>query len=153
MNDWDTVVPCLLLTSAMKGVDMAKSNAKTKKQSKGPIRYGVVGLGHIAQVAVLPAFKQAKKNSVLSALVTDDAKKATKLSKKYGVSAVYNYDQFDELLNSDVVDALYIALPNHLHTDYTVKALRAGIHVLCEKPLALSVADCLKMSDAAASSG
>jgi predicted dehydrogenase len=117
------------------------------------IRYGVVGLGHIAQVAVLPAFKQAKKNSVLTALVTDDKKKASALSRKYKVPQVYNYGQFDELLRSDVVDALYICLPNHLHTDFTVRALQAGIHVLCEKPLALSEADCLRIADTAESTG
>lgn len=129
---------------------MAKSNKKTNGSL---VRYGVVGLGHIAQVAVLPAFKQAKKNSVLTALVTEDEKKARKLSKQYKIPSVYSYEQFDELLTSDVVDALYICLPNHLHKDYAVRALNAGIHVLCEKPLALSPADCLQMSKAAASSG
>lgn len=121
----------------------------TKKQ----IRYGVVGLGHIAQVAVLPAFKNAKKNSVLTALVTDDPKKAQKISKQYKVPEVYSYDEFDALLTSNVVDALYICLPNHMHKEYTIRALNAGIHVLCEKPLALSSQDCLEMARAAASTG
>lgn len=123
-------------------------------QSKNAqIRYGVVGLGHIAQVAVLPAFKAAKKNSVLTALVTGDTKKARKLSSKYDVAAVYDYSQFDELLASDTVDVLYIALPNQMHREYTVRALNAGLHVLCEKPLALSEEDCLAMADAAKKSG
>jgi predicted dehydrogenase len=117
------------------------------------IRYGVVGLGHIAQVAVLPAFAQAKKNSQLTALVTHDPKKARKLSSKYRVPAVYDYEHYEDLLNADVADALYICLPNHLHTDFAVRALRKGIHVLCEKPLALSETDCRAIADAAASSG
>ncbi len=117
------------------------------------IRYGVVGLGHIAQVAVLPAFAKAKKNSVLTALVTDDPKKATKISKKYKVPAVYSYEQYDELLRSDVVDALYICLPNNMHTEFTVRALNAGVHVLCEKPLALSVRDCREIAGASEASG
>lgn len=121
--------------------------------SRKLIRYGVVGLGHIAQVAVLPAFKNAKKNSVLTALVTDDPRKAQKISKKYKVPTVYSYDEFDALLTSDVVDALYICLPNHLHKEYAVRALNAGVHVLCEKPLALSAEDCLEMARAAASTG
>jgi predicted dehydrogenase len=117
------------------------------------IRYGVVGLGHIAQVAVLPAFKGAKKNSVLTALVTDDPKKGSVLSRKYKVPSVYNYEQFDELLRSDVVDALYICLPNNMHNEFAVRALNAGIHVLCEKPLALTEDDCMRINQAAEASG
>ena len=113
------------------------------------VRYGVVGLGHIAQVAVLPAFKSAKKNSVLAALVTDDPVKAKKLAKKYKVENVYSYDQYDELLTTGVVDALYICLPNHMHTEYTLRALEAGIHVLCEKPLAPTAEECRKIDQAA----
>lgn len=120
--------------------------AKSKNRQ---VRYAVVGLGHIAQVAVLPAFKAARKNSRLAALVTGDAKKARQLSRKYGVPDVYDYAQFDELLSSDIVDALYIALPNHMHREFTVRGLDAGLHVLCEKPLALTEDDCLAMSEAA----
>jgi len=129
------------------------ANLSRRKSKNTAIRYGVVGLGHIAQVAVLPAFKPAKKNSLLTALVTEDAKKARKLSQQYKVARVYTYEQFDELLTSDVVDALYICLPNHLHRDYATRALKAGVHVLCEKPLALSERDCLQMADAAAATG
>ena len=121
------------------------------KQSR--IRYGVVGLGHIAQVAVLPAFRAASKNSELTALVTGDPKKARALSKKYKGTVVYGYDQFEELIVSDAVDALYIALPNHMHLDFAERALRRGLHVLCEKPLALTVEDCRRMQEAAEFSG
>ncbi len=106
------------------------------------IRYGVMGLGHIAQVAVLPAFSKAKRNSELAAILTGDPRKAKVLAKKYKVPLVYDYEGFDELLESKAIDALYIALPNQLHREYAERALRAGLHVLCEKPLALSVMDC-----------
>ncbi len=122
-------------------------------KQKKIVRYGVVGLGHIAQVAVLPAFKRARENSQLTALVTDDPKKAGKLSRKYDVPAVYSYKQFGELLQADIVDALYICLPNHLHKDFATRALRAGVHVLCEKPLAISQADCLQIANAAEKTG
>jgi predicted dehydrogenase len=116
------------------------------------IRYAVVGLGHIAQVAMLPAFGNARRNSVLSALVSSDSSKRTQLSEKYGIENTYSYDQYDECLKSGI-DAVYIALPNHLHCDYAVRAARAGVHVLCEKPLALTEEDCGRMGAAAREAG
>jgi predicted dehydrogenase len=113
-----------------------------------PVRYAVVGLGHIAQVAVLPAFAHAE-NSLLAALVSDDAEKLEKLGRKYRVKHRFSYDQFDECLSSGAVDAVYIALPNHLHREYSVRAAEAGVHVLCEKPMAVTEEDCLVMIRAA----
>ena len=108
------------------------------------IRYAVVGLGHIAQVAVLPAFAHAE-NSELAALVSDDPEKLEKLGRKYKVKARFSYDQFDECLGSGAIDAVYITLPNHLHRDYSERAMRAGVHVLCEKPMAVTEEDCHSM--------
>jgi glucose-fructose oxidoreductase len=104
------------------------------------VRYAVVGLGHIAQVAVLPGFAHAR-NSQLVALVSGEPKKLKKLGKKYGVSLTYSYEQYDECLRSGAIDAVYIALPNDMHREYAIRAAKAGIHVLCEKPLAVSVRD------------
>jgi predicted dehydrogenase len=119
---------------------------RSKKPNPSPkkVRYAVVGLGHIAQVAVLPAFAHAE-NSELVALVSDDAEKLDKLGRKYRVKARFSYDQYDDCLRTGVVDAVYIALPNHLHREYTERAARAGVHVLCEKPLAVTEEDCLSM--------
>ncbi len=116
------------------------------------IRYAVVGLGHIAQVAVLPAFAHAE-NSELAALVSDDPEKLEKLGRKYKVKARFSYDEYDQCLRSGVVDAVYIALPNHLHREYTERAARAGVHILCEKPLAVTEEDCLAMIRAAEGNG
>src|SRR5688572_10177297 len=102
-------------------------------------RYAVVGLGYISQVAVLPAFAHARENSELTALVSDDPEKLEVLSRKYGVRITATYAQSDELLDSGDVDAVYIALPNSMHCDFTVRAARAGVHLLCEKPMAISV--------------
>jgi len=104
------------------------------------VRYAVVGLGHIAQVAVLPAFAHAARNSELAALVSDDKTKLRKLGGRYGVAARYSYDDFEECLESGI-DAVYIALPNHLHREYTERAAKKGVHVLCEKPMAVTVRD------------
>jgi len=113
-----------------------------KRRSRTKVRYAVVGLGHIAQVAVLPAFAHAARNSELAALVSGDRVKRQAVGRKYGVSALYSYEEYDECLRSGDVDAVYIALPNHLHREYAVRAARAGVHVLCEKPLAVTEADC-----------
>ena len=115
------------------------------------IRYAVVGLGHIAQVAVLPAFAHARRNSALVALVSGDPAKRRALSKKYRVEQVFDYAGYDACL--DQVDAVYIALPNNLHADYTIRAAEAGVHVLCEKPMAPTVAECRRMIDACRGNG
>ncbi len=112
---------------------------------KKKIRYAVVGLGYISQAAVLPAFAHATKNSEITALVSDDPKKLKKLGLKYGVKALFSYDQYEDCLNSGEIDAVYIALPNNMHCEYTIRAARAGIHVLCEKPMAMTVEECGKM--------
>ena len=111
------------------------------------IRYAVVGLGYIAQAAVLPAFRHAR-NSKLAALVSGDSKKLKALGRKYGVDGLYSYDQYDELLRSGTIDAVYIAVPNSMHAKYTIRAADAGIHVLCEKPMAVTETECRQMIDA-----
>jgi predicted dehydrogenase len=117
-----------------------------KPGSKGrSVRYAVVGLGHIAQAAVLPAFEHAKASSQLAALVSDDQEKLTELGERYGVEHRVSYDQFDALLQSGDIDAAYIALPNHLHREYTERVAAAGVHVLCEKPMAVTEQDCRAM--------
>lgn len=112
------------------------------------IRYAVVGLGWFAQAAALPAFASAE-NSELVALVSDNPTKRTEVAKKYGIEDTYRYAQYDELLSNGTIDAVYIALPNHMHCEYTVRAAQAGIHVLCEKPMAVTVAECEQMIAAA----
>ena len=94
---------------------------------------------------MLPAFEHASANSELVALVSDDQKKLRKLGRKYGVDQLYSYTEFDECLASGCVDAVYIALPNHLHHPFALEAAQAGVHVLCEKPLAVTEEDCEEM--------
>jgi predicted dehydrogenase len=120
-----------------------------QRNGRKKIRYAVVGLGHIAQIAVLPAFKHARRNSELTALVSGDAKKLAVLSKKYRIRHAASYDQYDDLLQSGEIDAVYIALPNSLHAEYSIRAANAGIHVLCEKPMAVSAKECAAMIRAA----
>src|SRR5262245_44231498 len=131
----------------------SESDRPPTRRRARKVRYAVVGLGHIAQVAVLPAFAHARRNSVLVALVSDDAKKLAKLAKQYGVEIRRSYEEYGELLRSGEVDAVYIALPNDMHRDYSVRAAEAGVHVLCEKPLATNTDDCVAMIAAAEENG
>jgi predicted dehydrogenase len=127
----------------------SKAVQKGARRAAAPVRYAVVGQGYISQVAILPAFANARRNSQLVALVSDDPEKLQVLGRKYGVEQLYTYEQFDECLQSDGVDAVFIALPNHLHHPYTVRAARAGKHVLCEKPMAVTEDECLEMIEEA----
>ena len=113
------------------------------------IRYAVVGLGYISQIAVLPAFAHAQENSELTALVSSDPQKLRQLSRKYKVRNTYSYEQYSECLRSGEVEAVYIGLPNHMHRAYSEAAAQAGIHVLCEKPMAFDETECEAMIAAA----
>src|SRR5262245_6116354 len=96
------------------------------RRRKDPVRFAVIGLGHIAQAAVLPAFKHATRHATLAALVSDDPKKLKQLGYRYKVPLLCNYKQADDLFASGEIDAVYIALPNNLHADWTIKAADAG---------------------------
>jgi glucose-fructose oxidoreductase len=102
-------------------------------------------MGYISQVAVLPAFAHARSNSVLTALVSGDPEKLKTLSRKYDVNHTYSYERYGDLLASGEIDAVYIALPNHMHRAYAEAAAQAGIHVLCEKPMAFDETECQAM--------
>ena len=123
---------------------MARSRNRTSSRK---IRYAVIGQGAIAQMAVLPAFSHARSNSDLAALVSGDPKKLRVLGRRYKVPRLCSYDDLDELYESGAIDAVYIALPNNMHEAYTVQAAQAGLHVLCEKPMAVSTRSCRRMID------
>ena len=112
--------------------------------NKRKIRYAVVGLGHINQVAVLPAFAHTS-NSELVAIVSSDEEKLAALGDRYDLEHRIHYDDYDGFLAKGLVDAVYIGLPNHMHCEYTVRAARAGVHVLCEKPMAVTEDECVRM--------
>ncbi len=115
-----------------------------RRREQRRIRYAVVGQGYFAQAKVLPAFANAP-NSQLVALFSSDPTKLRRLRGKYGAEYALHYAEYDDFLRSGAVDAVYIALPNHLHCEYTLRAARAGAHVLCEKPMAVTVDECRRM--------
>jgi predicted dehydrogenase len=116
------------------------------------VRYAVVGAGWIAQEDFMPGVKHTG-NSTLEALVTDDPVKAKELGERYGIPHLTDYDGYDALLRSGKIDAIYLALPNSMHRDFAVRALEAGVHVLCEKPMAVTEEECLAMIAASERSG
>jgi predicted dehydrogenase len=137
------------MTASAHPLHDASFQMATLTDSQSPrrqVRYAVVGLGHIAQVAMLPAFAHARRNSRVVALVSDDAEKRRTVGRKYRVDQTYTYDEYEACLEE--VDAVYIALPNSMHAEYTIRAARAGVHVLCEKPMAVTADECQEMIDA-----
>ena len=122
----------------MKSTRSTQRKLRSSNGSSQRIRYAVVGLGHIAQAAVLPAFAHARQNSELTALISGDTVKLEKLGRRYRVQDLFTYNQYDDCLESGLVDAVYIALPNSMHCEFAVRAARAGVHVLVEKPMAVT---------------
>jgi len=118
-------------------------------QEEKPFRYCIVGLGRISMQHFMPATKMSKHCRV-TAMVTGHREKADKLMGEYNVPAknIYSYENYDSIANNPEIDAVYIALPNGMHSEYTVRAAKAGKHVLCEKPMANTVAESQAMVDA-----
>ncbi len=116
------------------------------------VRYAVVGVGDIAQEAMLPGIAHTG-NSELVALVTGDSEKARQVGAQYGIKLTWSYEGFEEMLRSGEVDAIYLATPNWRHAEFAVPALRAGIHVLVEKPLEVTTAKCREIIEAQRASG
>lgn len=116
------------------------------------VRYTVVGAGWISQEAFMPGVHGAA-NSEMVAIVTGDMEKAKKLNGFHGIAHVFSYERYDEMLASGLVDAVYIALPNSMHADYAIRAAKAGVHALVEKPLATSIDESEAMIAAAEKAG
>ena len=112
--------------------------------------WAIVGLGSLAINQILPAFAKCEKSKVV-AFVSGHPDKANKLALRYNVNPknIYNYQNYDSIKDNPEVDVIYIVLPNGMHAEYTIRGLQAGKHVLCEKPMANSSAECRQMIDAA----
>jgi len=116
----------------------------------GKIQWGVIGTANIGRRAVNPAIK-ASANGELLAVASRTAEAAADFAADGGIPR--HYGSYAALLEDPDIDAVYIPLPNSLHREWTIRAAEAGKHVLCEKPLALTAAECREMSEAAARHG
>lgn len=111
------------------------------------IGYAVVGLGSIARNSILPAFANCKR-AKLVALVSREKKKAVQLQPKSKATISYSAGEYDDCLANPEISAVYLATPPGVHEEFTVRAAKAGKHVLCEKPLAATVAQSARMVEA-----
>jgi predicted dehydrogenase len=128
------------LTLAARFIPNLNAQAPARK-----IGYAVIGLGRIAG-HFMPGTRSTT-NSTITGLVSGHRDKADRIAAEYGVPAgsIYNYDNFDEIARNPAIDAVYVALPNSMHAEYTIRAAKAGKHVLCEKPMSLNVAEAESM--------
>ena len=119
-------------------------------ETKKKLGYAIVGLGQLSLEQILPAFGQCDRSKPV-ALVSGHPDKAKKIAAAYDIDEkfIYGYDNFDEIAKNDAIDIVYIVLPNHMHAEFTIRALKAKKHVLCEKPMAATSEECRNMIAAA----
>jgi glucose-fructose oxidoreductase len=116
--------------------------------------FAFVGLGNFAVNELLPKIGKCQYCK-LAGLVSGHPDKAKTIAVKYGLDPkfIFNYDNFDSIKDNPDIDVVYVVLPNGMHAEYTVRAFAAGKHVMCEKPMANTTAECRQMIDAATAAG
>ena len=114
-----------------------------KPNNNKKLGVALVGLGSYSTYQLAPAL-QDTEHCYLAAVVTGTPEKATQWSKKYNLpkTHIFNYQNFDAIKDCKEVDIVYVVLPNSMHAEFSVRAARAGKHVICEKPMAMNVAEC-----------
>lgn len=117
--------------------------------TRPPFRWGLLGTARINR-AIIPPMRASNRHSLV-AVASRDAGRAEAYAREWSIPLALG--SYDGLLASPLIDAVYLALPNGLHAEWTIRAARAGKHVLCEKPLAISVAEVDAIADAAARAG
>lgn len=120
----------------------ACANTEKKKPSKS-LGVALVGLGTYSTYELAPSL-QNTSFCHLAGIVTGTPEKALKWKSKYSIPEdhIYTYDNFDDIAKNDAIDIVYVVLPNSMHADFCIRAAKAGKHVICEKPMAVSVAEC-----------
>ncbi len=116
-----------------------------------PLRYGVLGTGNIAGQFTRDV--AGAERSAVVAVGSRTAASAAAFGERFGIPSEHCHANYDALLADDSVEAVYVSLPNHLHREWSVRAMEAGKHVLCEKPLAMDAAEAEAMFDASRRTG
>lgn len=114
------------------------------------LRWGIIGCASIAEQCVMPAIQQSS-TGIIAAVASRDLKKSKAMAKQFKVPRAYG--SYDALLQDSDIDAVYIPLPNHLHREWTIRAIEAGKHVLCEKPMAMNTHEAVEMVEASTRAG
>lgn len=135
----------LFATQTLKG----QSGIATDRVLEKKLGVALVGLGYYSTDVLAPALQETR-NCFLAGIVTGTPAKEKSWMEKYKIPKqnVYNYTTFDQIIDNKAIDIVYIVLPNSMHAEYTIRAAKAGKHVICEKPMALSAAECQSMIDA-----
>ncbi|MGH9617671.1 MAG: Gfo/Idh/MocA family protein [Acidobacteriaceae bacterium] len=136
------LVPSSMPQTSNTGTDSTMPPSPTSRK----IGYCIVGLGRISMNEFMPGVTISNSSKIV-ALVSGHRDKAERIAAQYSVprNAIYNYENYDDIRNNPAIDAVYIALPNGMHAEYTIRAAKAAKHVLCEKPMANSVKECEQM--------
>src|SRR3984893_3186339 len=145
-----TTVCGSLVAANLSGAVLGRASAQQVPDPPGKkLGWAIVGLGNLTINQILPAFAKCEKSKAV-AFVSGHPDKAHKLALRYGVDPknIYNYQNYDSIKDNPEVDIIYIVLPNSMHAEYTVRGLQAGKHVLSEKPMATTPAECQQMIDA-----
>jgi len=126
-----------------------KSNPQAmiiKNKKSGKLGIALVGLGGYAGGQLAPALQETE-HCYLAGIVTGTPSKIPLWKEKYNIpdKNIYNYENYDSIKDNPDIDIIYIVLPNFMHAEYTIRGAQAGKHMICEKPMAITVADCDKM--------
>ncbi|WP_080239118.1 Gfo/Idh/MocA family protein [Spirosoma rigui] len=134
-----------------KGESTAESASSTTTTAGSTRKLGIalVGLGKYSEGELAPALEKTT-NCRLAGIVTGSPEKAETWQKKYNIPVknTYNYQNFDKIIDNPDIDIVYVVLPNSMHAEYTIRAAKAGKHVICEKPMAMNAEECQQMIDA-----
>jgi predicted dehydrogenase len=141
-----------LLANTIPASDFAQGLVPRKDKKKWGV--ALVGLGSYAKNQLAVGLSQAD-NCYLAGIVTGSPEKAVEWSKKYNIPSgnIYNYQNFDQIAGNKDIDIIYIVLPNSMHHEYVLRAAKAGKHVFCEKPMAISVQEAVEMVAACKNAG
>lgn len=131
------------------GRDEKANNIPANGNNANKLGVALLGLGSYSTYQLAPALQQTQ-HAYLAGIVTGSPEKIPVWQKKYTIpdENVYDYNSFDNIINNKSIDIVYVVLPNSMHAEYVIRAAKAGKHVICEKPMAITVADCTAMIEA-----